>query len=73
MKMIIVKTKAKTSKRVIEAIINHNFIMGEGFSLNGNSNDLCTLYTRDAVKMIFDNFHVIPKDNNIFNLKKEDK
>lgn len=54
-----VKTKAKTTNRVLEAIINQHFVVLE----------YPTLLTRDAVKMILENFDVTPKPNNQFNLE----
>jgi len=64
-----VKTTAKTVSGVLEAIVNQHFIAGEGTSTSNSSGIFATLYTRDSVKKILDNFVVIPKSNNEFGLE----
>jgi hypothetical protein len=56
-----IKTKAKTKNGILKAIILGHFIIDE---------EDIIFYQRDAIKMILDNFIVIPKPDNIFNLKE---
>lgn len=55
-----IKTKAKSTRGILQAIINHYFTV---------ESDTVILLSTDAAKRILDNFEVIPKKNNEFVIK----
>lgn len=55
-----IKTKAKSTQGILQAIITHHLVV-EGESI--------LLLSKDAAKRILDNFEIIPKENNEFGIK----